>query len=191
MHPTPFLLATLLACAALPVAAQQKLVPSQSEIVFVSKQMGVPVEGRFRKFDAQIAFDPARPQASRIEFTIDTGSAGIGVPDVDLELPKPLWFGVARFPQASFQSTTIKALGNGKFDIAGRLTIKGRAQDVTVPVSLAQSGPNTTAITTVTGSFTVKRLAFAIGEQQWTDTDLVADEVQVRLRLTLTGVGKL
>ncbi len=181
------LLATLTACVALPAAAQQKLVPAQSEIVFVSKQMGVPIEGRFRKFDAQIAFDPAKPQASRIEFTIDMGSAGIGVPEVDLELPKPLWFGVARFPQASFQSTTIKALGNGKFDIAGRLSIKGRAQDVTVPVSLAQSGPTTTA----TGSFTVKRLAFAIGEQQWTDTDLVADEVQVRLRLTLTGVGKL
>jgi polyisoprenoid-binding protein YceI len=187
MHPIHFILAALATCLALPAAAQQKLVPSQSEIVFVSKQMGVPVEGRFRKFDAQIAFDPARPQTSRIEFTIDTASAGIGVPDVDLELPKPLWFGVARFPQASFQSTTIKALGNGRFDIAGRLTIKGRAQDVTVPVTLSQSGPNTTA----TGNFTVKRLAFAIGEQQWTDTDLVADEVQVRLRLTLTGVGKL
>jgi polyisoprenoid-binding protein YceI len=187
MHLNHFLLATLAACAALPAAAQQKLVPAQSAIVFVSKQMGVPVEGRFRKFDAQVAFDPAKPQASRIEFTIDTGSAGIGVPDVDLELPKPLWFGVARFPQASFQSTAIKAVGNGRFDISGRLTIKGRSQDVTVPTTLTQSGPTTTA----TGSFTIRRLAFAIGEQQWTDTDLVADEVQVRLRLTLTGVGKL
>ena len=187
MQLTHCLFASLATVAALSVAAQQKLVPSQSEIVFVSKQMGVPVEGRFRKFDAQIAFDPAKLQASRIEFAVDTGSASIGVADVDLELPKPLWFGVARFPQATFQSTAVKALGNRKFDITGRLTVKGRSQDVSVVTTLTQSGPNTT----VTGNLNIKRLAFAIGEQQWTDTDLVADEVQVRLRLTLTGVNKL
>jgi len=42
--------------------AEQKLLPAQSEIGFVSKQMGVPVEGRFKKFDAQIAFDPKKPE---------------------------------------------------------------------------------------------------------------------------------
>ena len=46
--------------AGAPAFAQQKLVPEQSEITFVSKQMGVPVEGRFKKFDAQVAFDPAK-----------------------------------------------------------------------------------------------------------------------------------
>lgn len=180
------LITSVLLCMAGPALSQQKLVPAQSEIVFVSKQMGVPVEGRFRKFDARIAFDPAQPQSSRIEFTIDTGSAGIGVAEVDLELPKPLWFGVARFPQASFQSTSIKAVGKGRFDIIGRLTMKGRSQEVTVPATLTQAGP----LTTATGSFAVKRLAFGIGEQQWTDTDLVADEVQVRFRLTLTDIAK-
>ena len=51
------------ALASLQVQAQQKLQASQSEIVFVSKQMGVPVEGRFKTFDAQISFDPAKPVA--------------------------------------------------------------------------------------------------------------------------------
>ncbi len=60
---------TLAALAAWPALAQQKLVPAQSEIVFVSRQMGVPVEGRFKKFDAQIAFDPAKPATSRIAST--------------------------------------------------------------------------------------------------------------------------
>ena len=52
---------SLLALASLPLAAQaqQALVPAQSEIAFVSRQMGVPVEGRFRTFSAQVAFDPA------------------------------------------------------------------------------------------------------------------------------------
>jgi polyisoprenoid-binding protein YceI len=51
----PCLRLPLLSLTALPlVHAQQKLLPAQSEIVFVSKQMGVPVEGRFKRFDAQI-----------------------------------------------------------------------------------------------------------------------------------------
>ena len=45
--------------AAAPAFAQQKLVPAESSVGFVSRQMGVPVEGHFRKFDGQITFDPA------------------------------------------------------------------------------------------------------------------------------------
>ena len=181
------LVLSLAALAALPALAQQKLVPAQSEIVFVSKQMGVPVEGRFKKFDAQIAFDPAKPATSKIAFTVDTGSATLGVAEADEELPRPLWFNVAKFPQATFQSGAIKALGGGKFEVAGKLSIKGRSQDVVVPVTLTQAG----AVTTATGSFTIKRLVFAIGENQWADTSMVADEVQVKFKLALTGVGKL
>jgi len=167
--------------------AQQKLVPEQSEIVFVSKQMGVPVEGRFKKFDAQVAFDPAKPATSKVAFTVDTGSATLGVKETDAELPKPVWFNVPKFPQATFQSSAIKAVGAGKYEVAGKLSIKGAAHDVVVPVTLTQSG----AITTAAGSFAIKRLAFKIGENEWADTSMVADEVQVKFKLALTGVPKL
>ena len=167
--------------------AQQKLVPAQSEIVFVSKQMGVPVEGRFKKFDAQIAFDPAKPDASKIAFSVDIASATLGVPESDAELPKATWFNVSKFPQATFQSTAVKGLGGGKFEVSGKLAIKGNSRDVVVPVALAQSG----ATTTVTGTFGLKRLAFKIGENEWADTSMVADDVQVKFKLALTGVGKI
>lgn len=167
--------------------AQQKLVPEQSEIVFVSKQMGVPVEGRFKKFDAQVAFDPAKPATSKVAFTVDTGSATLGVKETDAELPKPVWFNVPKFPQATFQSSAIKAVGAGKYEVAGKLSIKGASQDVVVPVTLTQSGATTTAA----GSFAIKRLAFKIGENEWADTSMVADEVQVKFKLALTGVPKL
>lgn len=167
--------------------AQQALVPAQSEISFVSKQMGVPVNGHFKKFDAQIAFDPAKLASSKVALTIDTGSATLGSKETDVEMPKPLWFNVPKFPQASFQSSAIKALGGGKYEVAGKLTIKGTSQDVVVPVTLAQSGANTTA----TGSFPIKRLAFKIGEQEWADTSMVADDVQVKFKLALTGIPKI
>lgn len=191
MHKTPFLsslaLASGLLLAALPAQAQQQLVPAQSSIEFAAKQMGVPMQGQFKKFDAQVAFDPAKLAGSRIRFTVDTGSATMGARETDAELPKPAWFNVVKFPQATFESSSIKALGGGKFDVTGKLTIKGSAVDVTVPVTLAQSGATTTA----TGTLPIKRLAFKIGDGEWADTSMVADEVQVKFKLALTGVAKL
>lgn len=167
--------------------AQQQLVPAQSEVQFTARQMGVPLEGHFKKFSAQVAFDPAKLATSKIAFTVDTGSATLGSRETDAELPKPVWFNVPKFPQAQFESTSIKALGGGKFEVAGKLTIKGTAQSVVVPVALAQSGATTTA----TGTLPLKRLAFKIGENEWADTSMVADEVTVKFKLALTGVGKL
>lgn len=167
--------------------AQQKLNPAQSEIIFISRQMGVPVEGKFRKWDAQISFDAKKLEASKVSFQIDTGSASLGVPETDAELPKPTWFSVAKFPQASFSSGSIKALGGGKFEVSGKLSIKGQTRDVVVPVALNQAGNATTA----TGSFAIKRLDFKIGEGEWADTSMVANDVQVRFKLSLTGVAPL
>lgn len=176
-----------LACLATPALAQQKLDAAKSEIVFVSKQMGVPVEGRFKKFDANVVFDPAKPQAAQIAFKIDTGSASFGSPETDAEVPKAAWFNTAKFPQAVFQSTGVKALGGGKFEAAGKLTIKGATQDVTVPFTLAQTG----ALSTATGAFALKRLAFKIGEGEWADTSMVANDVQVKFKLAVTGMAPL
>ena len=180
---------TLASAAAMGGGAEPlaQLAPGYSQIGFVSKQMGVPVEGQFRKFDAQIAFDPKKPEGGTVALQVDMASATLGVPQSDAELPKPPWFDTARFPKASFQSSAIKSLGGGRFDIAGRLTIKGHTQDLVVPVTITQSADRSTA----TGSFTIQRLAFKVGEGEWTDTSMVGDEVQVRFKLVLTGLRPL
>jgi polyisoprenoid-binding protein YceI len=171
--------------AATPAAAA--LTAQGSEIAFVTKQMGVPVEGKFTKFTAQIALDPKKPETGSVAFAIDTGSARFGSAEVDAEVPKPVWLNAAKFPQATFQSSAVKGLGSGKFEVKGKLTIKGSSSDVTVPVQVAQSGATSTA----TGSFVIKRMAFKIGEGEWSDTSMVADDVQVKFKLTLTGLGPL
>jgi len=164
-----------------------QLVPAQSEIVFTTKQMGVPVEGRFGKFSAQIALDPRQPASGRVAFVIDTGSARFGAAETDAEVPKPAWLNVPKFPQASFESTAIKALGGGRFEVAGKLSIKGTTQNVVVPVAVVQAGANSTA----SGSFTIQRLAFKVGEGEWADTQIVANDVAVRFKLALTGLPPL
>lgn len=180
------LVAALLACAAaLTAHAQQRLLADRSEIAFTSRQMGVPVSGHFRAFDAEIQFDPQRPEAAKIKIGIDMGSVTLASREAQDELAQPGWFDSRRWPRASFVSSTVKPLGGGRFEVAGRLKIKDAARDIVVPVTLAA----TEGATAATGSFTLHRLDFKIGDGEWGDTSLVADSVQVRFRLLLAGVA--
>ena len=165
--------------------AEQKLLPAQSEITFVARQMGVPLDGKFSKFDAQLAFDPKKPEAGKIAFTIDLGSASVGDAETARELKKPEWFNVVKFPGATFTSTSIKAAGLGKFEVAGNLVIKGNSKPVTIPVTLA---PGAAGVSVAQGSFLLKRIDFKIGEGDWSDVSIVANDVTVKFKLALTGV---
>jgi len=149
--------------------------------------MGVPVDGHFKRFDAQLAFDPKKPEAGRVSFTIDLASVSLGAAEFDAELAKPAWFDSKKLPQASFQSSAIKALGGGKFEVSGKLSIKGLSRDIVVPITLTQAGK----LSTATGSFVLKRLEFKIGDGEWADTSMVANEVQVKFKLAFNGVAAL
>lgn len=119
-------------------------------------------------------------------FQIDLGSVSINA-ETDSELAQGVWFDTQRFPKATFVSSAIRPAGPGRFDVAGTLTIKGQARPLTVPVSLAQSKGTTTA----TGGFVLKRLDFKIGDGDWADPSVVANEVQVRFKLNLQGLPPL
>ncbi len=187
-----FTLLAVLAGTAAPGALAQprplQVLADGSEIAFTTRQLGVPVEGRFTRFEARIALDPRRPETGSVGFTIDTGSARFGSPELDAEVPKPTWLDVARFPRARFRSTAIRSTGVGRFAVSGKLEIKGQAQDVVVPVQIAPAeGPGQAS--TASGSFTIRRLAFKVGEGEWTDTSMLADEVQVHFKLALAGLA--
>jgi polyisoprenoid-binding protein YceI len=181
----------LLSIASAPGLAQPapaaQLVAAGSEIVFTTRQLGVPVEGKFGRFTAQIALDPKKPETGRVAFSIETASARFGSAEIDAEVPKAIWLDAQRHPQASFASKSIKGLGGGRFEVTGALTIKGNTRDVTVPVQLVQAGSNSTA----SGSFTIKRIEFKVGEGEWTDTSMLANDVAIRFKLQLTGVPAL
>jgi polyisoprenoid-binding protein YceI len=167
--------------------APAQLVAAQSEVAFTSRQMGVPVDGRFRRFDAQVQFDPKKPETARIALKVDLASISMGAPESEAEVVKPEWFNTAKFPQATFTSTAVKALGGGRYEVAGQFALKGVTRDIVVPVTLAAAGANTVA----TGGFTLKRLDHRIGEGEWADTSMVANDVAVKFKLTLSGIAPL
>lgn len=153
--------------------------PASSQISFVSKQMGVPVEGRFGKFAAQLAFDPARPDASKARIDVDLGSIDAGSADANKEVRGKNWFNTASYPTASFVASSVKPLGGDRYEVRGQLSMKGRSKDTVAVFNLKQNGK--TAV--FEGAFPFKRSDFGIGEGAWADPGIVADDVQVRFRL--------
>jgi polyisoprenoid-binding protein YceI len=186
MKPLPLVIC-LLAATVSGVAPAQTVLPAGSEIRFVTRQMGVPVEGRFPRWQAQVAFDPRQPQAAQVTMTIDTRSIAFGAPDTEAEAAKPAWFHSAQFPQAQFKSGSVKPLGGGRYEVAGALLIKGQPRDVVVPVTLAP-GP-AAGQGTASGSFTLRRMDFKLGEGEWSDLSVVANDVQVHFKLQLSGLA--
>lgn len=174
------LLLSLALASATPALAVQydRILPAQSRLAYVSKQMGVPVEGGFRRFTAQFAFDPARPEAAQAALEVDLASIDAGSREVNEEVLGRNWFDVRRFPSARFVSTGLRHLGGGRYEVRGQLTLKGRTRELAAPFTYRPEGEHAV----LEGGFVLKRLDFGIGEGPWGDTDTVADEVQVKFR---------
>lgn len=151
----------------------------RSRIGFVYKQMGVAVEGRFPRFAARLAFDPARPQAAQASLDIDLATVDAGSPEASAEVLGKPWFDAKTFPVAKFVATAFKPAGAGRYDVTGRLSIKGRSVEVSAPAVFKQDG----ATGAFDGSFTIRRADFGIGVGVWSDFGTVANEVRIDFHL--------
>lgn len=173
------LLASLLAVTLAASAAPLKTDTANSAITATFKQMNVPVEARFRTFSAQLDYDPAKPEAARASVDISTASLDLGDPDMNSEVAKKDWFNSAQFPKATFVSSAIKPAGPGKLNVTGKLTIKGKSANVSFPLTVRAEGGKQL----FEGALPIRRLAYHIGDGEWKDTSMVADEVVIRFRV--------
>lgn len=172
--------AVFAAGVALPaLASVLKVDTAKSSVSAVFKQENVPVDAKFKKFSAVIDYDAAKPDASKATVDIDVASLDLGDPEYSKEIAKKEWFNAAQFPKASFVSTGMKAGANGKLDVSGKLTIKGKTVDARFPLTVKKEG----TAQVFEGSLPIKRLAFNIGEGEWKDTSMVADEVLIKFRV--------
>ena len=182
MHVRRFLIAAMLSFIA-GTASAQAIDAARSSVSATFKQMGVPVEGKFKKVGGQVVYDPANPAAAQAKVDVDIASFDLGDAQYNREVLQKEWFDAARFPAASLVSTSAKAVGAGKLAVGARLTIKGRSVDVNVALSVRSEN----GATVFEGSVPIRRLAFAIGEGEWKDTALLADEVLLRFHLVVNS----
>jgi polyisoprenoid-binding protein YceI len=172
--------ASLLVIALAAGAAPLKADLARSSVSAVFKQMNVPVEAKFKKFSAQVDYDPAKPENAKASVDIDTASLDLGEAEMNQEVTKKEWFNSAQFPKASFVSSSIKPAGAGKLNVTGKLAIKGKSADVSFPLTVKAEGGKQV----FEGALPIKRLAFNIGEGEWKDTSMVADEVVIKFRVS-------
>lgn len=173
----------MLAAAPAHAVEYRTVLPQQSSIRFEYRQMGVSMPGSFKRFAAQIRFDPARPEAASARIDIDLASIDAGTPEADDESAGKLWFDRGTYPKASFAATQVRPLGNNRYEMRGTLTLKGRSRELIVPVTYT---PGKTAAR-FDGGFVLKRLDFGIGEGMWADVATVANEVRVQFTIAARG----
>jgi polyisoprenoid-binding protein YceI len=85
---------------------------------------------RFKRFDAQLQFDPANLPASRVTATIDARSLETDFPDpakldFNAQLQNEQWLNTAKFPQMIFRSTKIELTGPNTMRVNGDLNLRG------------------------------------------------------------------
>jgi polyisoprenoid-binding protein YceI len=112
---------------------------NHSEAVFQVRHLVTKVRGRFKDFEGVVRVDRERPEGSSVEFSIDAASVDTDVADRDTHLKSPDFFDVAKYPRITFVSSRVEPRGDDRYDVTGKLTIRGVARDVTLPVTFLGS----------------------------------------------------
>ena len=176
-------LATVLVAATAWAATAWQAVLGTSTIEFTGTLADGDFTGRFGRFEAGIAFDPADLAGSRFRVVVETGSADTKDPDRDAALKGPEFFDAARWPTATYEASEFVATGPGRFEARGRLTLRGVTRDV--PVRFEFKAPGDGRSASLTGEATLQRLDFGVGQGEWRDTGSLRNDVHVRFSLLL------
>ena len=165
-------------------AEQWTLVKEESFIRFSGFQIGRPFEGEFREFSASICFEEDNLAAASISLVIDMESATTGILERDEILKAPEWMDSAGYPTATFRITAIERLGPDSYQGNGFLEMKGVSREVTLPFIL------NLVDNTASGSLTIDRRDFDIGEGRWGETEQwVGFEIEINFTVTAIPTG--
>ncbi len=131
----------LLACLALLGSNSQanetyKCDPLHSTIGFsVHQYLGTTV-GKFTKFEGNIDVDRDHPERSSVAARIDVRSINTGIAKRDGHLRSADFFNVAKYPEITFKSHTVRRTGENSADIIGDLTMHGVTKPIALQVKL-------------------------------------------------------
>lgn len=159
-------------------ATFDKFVPADSKIGFTYEQMGVSLDGEFKKFDGTLSFDPANAETAKVTLSVPLADIDTGSAEGNDEVANAEWFNTGAHPAASFESTAIRVEGDG-YQVDGLLTIKGISKPISFPATFVEKG----ATGTFEGSFVIQRGDFNVGEGAWSTFDIVANDVNVNFSI--------
>lgn len=165
----------VIAAHAGPVASAWTVNKPTSHLRFSSSVGGMSFTGSFGSWNADIHFDPKNLAGSSVSVRIDMASARTGASERDEALPGADWFATAKYAQASFTARSFKDLGGGRYQATGMLTMRGTVRPLAVTFKLLVSGDQAR----MSGTATIDRHAFGVGQGQFAAADTVPFAVQV------------
>lgn len=157
------------------------IVPSQSSLKFTATQNNAPVSGIFKKFSADIHFDPDNLAQNTVKIMVDMNSISTSYSDLNDTLNSSDWFNVKAFPSATFEAKKFTKTGDKTYQAIGTLTIRDKSQPITLNFKELKNDGKQAQIS---GDTIVKRSSFGVGQGEWASTDEVKDEVKIEFMVT-------
>jgi polyisoprenoid-binding protein YceI len=160
-----------------------------STLMYSIRHFVTPVVGVFKKFTVNMTFDPANPAATTIDATVDPSSVQMGMSKLEDHLKSQDFFDVAKFPEWTFKSTAVKAVGKkspNKYVATGNLTIHGVTKTVTLPfefLGVKESPYGKKGGFSV--EFAINRVDYGVGQD---DDSVVGKEVKITAFLEMNPV---
>ena len=141
------------------------------------------VYGTFKDFDGSFSYDAAKPEASKVNVVIKTNSVDTNHADRDKHLRSPDFLNTAKYPEARFNSTSVKATAAG-MDITGDLTLNGVTKSVVINAEKVGEGKDPWGgyRAGFVGSTSIKMKDFNV------KMDLGPASQEVKFMLTLEGI---
>jgi polyisoprenoid-binding protein YceI len=167
---------------ALPLGAKahfHKFGPPDSKIGFTGAKITAKHEGSFKSFEGTIGLVNGDPLMSAVQVSIDLASLTIDPPKLAGHLKSADFFDVAKFPKATFSSTTIRpGTAPSTFNVTGRLDLHGVNKPLTFPATINVNAEGVTA----DAELTINRKDYGIVYPGMPD-DLISDDVRIKLSI--------
>ena len=165
-----------------------------SNVYFSIEHIYAKVQGRFAAIAATVHFDPANLKESRFDFEIKVDSIDTGIKQRDDHLRSADFFASSDHPLITFTSNAVTAAGEGVYQVAGTLTVKGKSRDLVLPLTLAgvKDHPTTPGkqVAGFNGRLSVDRLALGVGDGKFYKMGLLGKDVDVLVTLELLADKK-
>ncbi len=176
------LCAAMLLGWAVPVCAQTWQVDAaHSALTFTNTYQNVEYTGQFRRFKADINYDPGDLVHAKFDVSVDIASLDTRNSERDNTALGADFFDASKFPRAHFVTTAFRQAAGGNVIADGVLTLRGISKPVALTVTFAPHGDAATLDVTAS----LKRLDFGIGAGQWADPSMIGDGLTVHGHLQL------
>ena len=124
-------------------AAPWKLDKSHAHATFMADHLGFStVQGQFRKFDAEIDFDPDNIESATVKVVIDAKSLDTGWKARDKHVRSKDFLDVKNHPTITFESTAVRLTGENTADVTGDLTIRGVTREEVFKATMRRLAPS-------------------------------------------------